>query len=128
MRKKILPSIDLEDFKILDEETDARSAGHKSIRDFYKYIRISPEEAGQKIKEIWMQRGEIISKKPPNKLTRDRKIYAITLCEFGSYTIMINTEKEISDYKRIIEKSRKEMETKRRGEEKGVSKKRTLKK
>lgn len=34
-------------------------SGHKSIRDFYKYIRISPEEAGQKIKEIWMQRGEI---------------------------------------------------------------------
>lgn len=36
-------------------------SGHKSLRDFYKYIRISPEEAGQKIKEIWMQRGEIIS-------------------------------------------------------------------
>ncbi len=34
-------------------------SGHKSLRDFYKYIRISPEEAGQKIKELWQQRGEI---------------------------------------------------------------------
>lgn len=34
-------------------------SGHKSLRDFYKYIRISPEEAGQKIKEIWQQRGDI---------------------------------------------------------------------
>ena len=32
-------------------------SGHKSVKDFYKYIRISPEEAGQKIKEIWMKRG-----------------------------------------------------------------------
>ncbi len=35
-------------------------SGHKSLRDFYKYIRITPEEAGQKIKEIWQQRGEIL--------------------------------------------------------------------
>lgn len=34
-------------------------SGHKSIKDFYKYIRISPEEAGQKIKEIWESRGEM---------------------------------------------------------------------
>lgn len=34
-------------------------SGHKSLRDFYKYIRISPEEAGQKIKEIWQLRGDI---------------------------------------------------------------------
>lgn len=34
-------------------------SGHKSLRDFYKYIRISPEEAGQKIKEIWQNRGEM---------------------------------------------------------------------
>jgi len=33
-------------------------SGHKSVKDFYKYIRISPEEAGQKIKKIWQQRGE----------------------------------------------------------------------
>lgn len=41
-------------------------SGHKSLRDFYKYIRISPEEAGQKIREIWQQREdiEIISNKP----------------------------------------------------------------
>ena len=34
-------------------------SGHKSVKDFYKYIRITPEEAGQKIKEIWQQRGEM---------------------------------------------------------------------
>jgi integrase len=32
-------------------------SGHKSLRDFYRYIRISQEEAGQKIKELWRQRG-----------------------------------------------------------------------
>lgn len=32
-------------------------SGHKSVMDCYKYIRITPEEAGQKIKEIWQQRG-----------------------------------------------------------------------
>jgi site-specific recombinase XerD len=34
-------------------------SGHKSLRDFYKYIRISPEEAGRKIREIWEKRGDI---------------------------------------------------------------------
>jgi integrase len=34
-------------------------SGHKSTKDFYKYIRISSEEAGQKIKEIWESRGEM---------------------------------------------------------------------
>ena len=34
-------------------------SGHKSLRDFYKYIRISPEEAGQKIREIWQNRGDM---------------------------------------------------------------------
>ncbi len=34
-------------------------SGHKSLRDFYKYIRITPEEAGQKIKEIWQTRGDM---------------------------------------------------------------------
>lgn len=33
-------------------------SGHKSLRDFYKYIRITPEEAGQKIKELWQKRGD----------------------------------------------------------------------
>jgi integrase len=32
-------------------------SGHKSVKDFYKYIRITPEEAGQKIKELWNDRG-----------------------------------------------------------------------
>lgn len=32
-------------------------SGHKNLRDFYRYIRISQEEAGQKIKELWQQRG-----------------------------------------------------------------------
>lgn len=31
-------------------------SGHKSLKDFYKYIRISPEEAGNKIKELWLKR------------------------------------------------------------------------
>jgi len=32
-------------------------SGHKSVKDFYKYIRITPEEAGHKIKELWRSRG-----------------------------------------------------------------------
>ncbi len=34
-------------------------SGHKNARDFYRYIRITPEEAGMKIKELWEQRGDI---------------------------------------------------------------------
>jgi integrase len=34
-------------------------SGHKSLKDFYKYIRITPEEAGKKIQEIWEKRGEM---------------------------------------------------------------------
>jgi integrase len=34
-------------------------SGHKSLKDFYKYIRITPEEAGKKIREIWEKRGEM---------------------------------------------------------------------
>jgi len=34
-------------------------SGHKSLRDFYKYIRVTPEEAGRKIKEIWQQRIDL---------------------------------------------------------------------
>ena len=33
-------------------------SGHKSEKDFYKYIRIAPEEAAYKIKDIWKERGE----------------------------------------------------------------------
>jgi site-specific recombinase XerD len=35
-------------------------SGHKSLKHFYKYIRITPEEAGKKIQEIWKSRGEMI--------------------------------------------------------------------
>lgn len=35
-------------------------SGHKSLRDFYKYIRITPEEAGRKIREIWQQRADMV--------------------------------------------------------------------
>ena len=31
-------------------------SGHKSLTDFYRYIRISPEEAAHKIKLLWSQR------------------------------------------------------------------------
>lgn len=34
-------------------------SGHKSVKDFYKYIRITPEEAGQKIKALWEERGQM---------------------------------------------------------------------
>ncbi|MDQ6813801.1 MAG: site-specific integrase, partial [Bacteroidota bacterium] len=32
-------------------------SGHKKETHFYKYIRITPEEAAQKIKELWEERG-----------------------------------------------------------------------
>jgi integrase len=31
-------------------------SGHKSVKDFYKYIRVTSEEAGQKMKELWLER------------------------------------------------------------------------
>ncbi len=34
-------------------------SGHKSEKDFYKYIRISPEEAAQKIKLLWLERDQL---------------------------------------------------------------------
>ncbi len=34
-------------------------SGHKSVKDFYKYIRITPEAAGLQIREIWQKRGEM---------------------------------------------------------------------
>ncbi len=34
-------------------------SGHKSERDFFKYIRISPEEAAHKMQKIWKERGEV---------------------------------------------------------------------
>ena len=32
-------------------------SGHKNSKDFYRYIRITPEEAANKIKEIWQYRN-----------------------------------------------------------------------
>ena len=32
---------------------------HKSLKDFYKYIKNAPEQASQRIAEIWKNRGEI---------------------------------------------------------------------
>lgn len=34
-------------------------SGHKSVKDFYKYIRITPEEAGKKIQQLWIERGQM---------------------------------------------------------------------
>ena len=34
-------------------------SGHKSERDFFRYIRISPEEAAYRMQDIWKQRGEL---------------------------------------------------------------------
>lgn len=34
-------------------------SGHKSLKDFYKYIKVTPEQAAEKIKEIWTKRGEL---------------------------------------------------------------------
>lgn len=34
-------------------------SGHKNEKDFYKYIRVTPEEAAQKIKELWKERSEM---------------------------------------------------------------------
>jgi integrase len=41
-------------------------SGHKSVKDFYKYIRITPEEAGQKIRELWKNRGGMKAFKKEN--------------------------------------------------------------
>ncbi len=34
-------------------------SGHKTEKDFYKYIRINPEEAGQKMEELWLERNNM---------------------------------------------------------------------
>src|SRR5206468_6879682 len=43
-------------------------SGHKSVKDFYKYIRITPEEAGRKIKELWKSRGGMNAFNKENKV------------------------------------------------------------
>lgn len=34
-------------------------SGHKNTKDFYKYIRITPEEAANKIKQLWQSRNDM---------------------------------------------------------------------
>jgi hypothetical protein len=34
-------------------------SGHKNEKDFYRYIRVSPEEAAQNIKLLWQERNEM---------------------------------------------------------------------
>jgi len=34
-------------------------SGHKREKDFYRYIRITPEEAAETIKKIWMERNNM---------------------------------------------------------------------
>lgn len=34
-------------------------SGHKILSDFYRHIRITPEKAGRKTREIWQKRGDI---------------------------------------------------------------------
>ena len=44
-----------------------RISGHRKEKDFYKYIRITPEEAAQKIKVLWMERDDMEVFKNPLK-------------------------------------------------------------
>lgn len=34
-------------------------SGHKSVKDFYKYIRVTPEEAATRIEDLWRERGQM---------------------------------------------------------------------
>lgn len=34
-------------------------SGHKRTKDFYRYIRITPEEAANRIKELWLTRDDM---------------------------------------------------------------------
>jgi integrase len=43
-------------------------SGHKKEAHFYKYIRITPEEAAQKIKELWEGRGSMEVFRPELKV------------------------------------------------------------
>lgn len=42
-------------------------SGHKREKDFYRYIRIDPREAAEKIKLLWMERDEMEVFKNPLK-------------------------------------------------------------
>jgi site-specific recombinase XerD len=39
-------------------------SGHKSVKDFYKYIRVSPEQAATKMKELWEARPGLTISSP----------------------------------------------------------------
>lgn len=43
-------------------------SGHKKEKDFYRYIRISPEEAAEVIKKLWMERNNMQAFNTPVKL------------------------------------------------------------
>jgi len=44
-------------------------SGHKREKDFYKYIRIDPEAAAQKVMELWLERGDYeVFKNPRNQI------------------------------------------------------------
>jgi hypothetical protein len=34
-------------------------SGHKKEKDFYRYIKISPEESARIIRRIWQERGNM---------------------------------------------------------------------
>lgn len=51
-------------------------SGHKSVKDFYKYIRITPEEAGQKIKKLWEHRGGMSAFDNGNKIASANNIFS----------------------------------------------------
>lgn len=39
-------------------------SGHKTEKDFYKYIRVAPEEAARVIQNLWLERNEMAAFKP----------------------------------------------------------------
>lgn len=46
-------------------------SGHKREKDFYRYIRVDPQEAAQKVKELWMQRGDLELPGPSHKKAKN---------------------------------------------------------
>jgi hypothetical protein len=44
-----------------------RISGHKKEKDFYKYIRISPEEGAMMIKKLWNEKGRMKAFQPSVK-------------------------------------------------------------
>jgi len=58
--------------------------GHKRTKDFYKYIRITPEEAEIKIKELWLSSNDM-------KLIKDTE--AINFHSINSSEIIYSSSK-----------------------------------